>query len=1332
MTSFLTPQVSYEIQSELGNTGPYYIRGPQGPTGATGPAGPAGPIGEIGPTGPKGDTGTGAAFQSLDPVAIGLDAGYTGQALGAVAIGKNAGYNSQSSRTVAIGSEAGYFSQGVGAVAIGASAGRNSQPAGAIAIGSLAGINQVASSIIIGNGLTTDSGLTGLFMDPIRNTTSLQVADPWTSFDVNVTYGSNPIQSQSAIAVTQGGKLYTWGSNPQGQLGLGNTTTYSTPQFINTGYAAASISDTHALAIKSDGSLDACGYNITYALGDGTNNNRTTFGGATSGTWTSVQASNNWSMGIKNGRAYAWGNTNNNPSYQYQTPTLVPGVTGTATASWVYPVRNGGLSYSFIIADGQLYGWGNNVFGQLGTGTIANSFTTAVLSDAGNTGWTRAVGTAFQGAAGIKNGRLYDWGRIGTSTPTLVAAVSGVTNWNTISAFYNSFVLTKTDGTTWLFDGNVITAVQTAIDGQWSSIYVGGTGGTQYQFYIDPSGYLYSSGYAYTGVLGIGVTGGTVANFTQVTSAFNNSSLSDVLYYNPLSKEISYATYNLDSFSPIVIGTGSYSNKGADAIAIGATAGFIDQGVNSIALGYYAGVAQQGDYSIAMGFNSAVRTQGDYSVAIGAYAGGTGQGNNSVAVGTAAGTGQGDYSIALGFNAAASGQTGYAIAIGANSAAIGQGRDAIAIGHLAGASGQGSGAIAIGASAGVLAQGADSIAIGKFASAGSTGIAIGKSTTAAAQSVVINATGAAMSSSMSGAFIKPVNNNDTLDNKLYYNTSTGEICYSDKVQTAGAIAQIMEPTNGHCGDGDGAIGYINDTNDLTVAGPDNGVLRFGNNSYSESLCLLDTTATKFYITKNNMFVIGADSTLYVSGENAYGQFGNGMTASAGPFVAGFTGATGVSKVITSYHGDEQSVGVLTAQGKLAFCGNNPLGQCCTGTTGDRIRSINASITNIQSIVGATCIDAVRIGDGGYETSFPHGSDGTVWSAGYGATGQVGHGSVDAENKYLHPVTRWGTVLATDYYQFDVTGTAFDIISVSGAGYIPKTGDVIQLYGSFTGGVNVSTDGVPDTTGDTTYYVGNINTSPIRFNVFHTLADVYTNNYITGITKTSTPYCRIYQDLKAASIYGYGSGVYTGMFALGATGDLHAWGYNKSGLAGIGNTGSCLMATLSTSGVTGIWTTANPDTGFNLISKGNVFYYTGNTTSFSGATATWKQITQEPFDGNYTITAVYSGAGSSASTYFALARKISTSAVSLWAIGYNASGNAGVGNTNNLASWTRVPFQYSDQVANIQSAYSSSEGAARTLVLLNNGNLYFAGTSKYSMTAAGGTQATYKYFTKIIT
>jgi hypothetical protein len=98
-----------------------------------------------------------------------------------------------------------------------------------------------------------------------------------------------------------------------------------------------------------------------------------------------------------------------------------------------------------------------------------------------------------------------------------------------------------------------------------------------------------------------------------------------------------------------------------------------------------------------------------------------------------------------------------------------QGATAIAIGTDAGYYTQGAGAVAIGESAGESYQGANAVAIGKKAGYYYQ----------AANSIVLNATGDPLEQTTANTFtVKPVRQGETA-NAMYYNSSTGEITYSD-------------------------------------------------------------------------------------------------------------------------------------------------------------------------------------------------------------------------------------------------------------------------------------------------------------------------------------------------------------------------------------------------------------------------------------------------------------------------------------------------------------------------------------------------------------------------
>ena len=78
-------------------------------------------------------------------------------------------------------------------------------------------------------------------------------------------------------ALKQDGTLWTWGSNNNGQLGIGSISAgmYTETQVDNsTNWQSVSAGHDYMLAIKTDGTLRAWGSNYNGQLGDGTKTNK--------------------------------------------------------------------------------------------------------------------------------------------------------------------------------------------------------------------------------------------------------------------------------------------------------------------------------------------------------------------------------------------------------------------------------------------------------------------------------------------------------------------------------------------------------------------------------------------------------------------------------------------------------------------------------------------------------------------------------------------------------------------------------------------------------------------------------------------------------------------------------------------------------------------------------------------------------------------------------------------------------------------------------------------------------------------------------------------------
>ena len=79
-----------------------------------------------------------------------------------------------------------------------------------------------------------------------------------------------------AMALRADGKVFVWGDDTLGQLGLGRAAMATTPQVVpglnigpNASVARLAAGDTHTLALKSDGTVWAWGGNYAGQLGDG-------------------------------------------------------------------------------------------------------------------------------------------------------------------------------------------------------------------------------------------------------------------------------------------------------------------------------------------------------------------------------------------------------------------------------------------------------------------------------------------------------------------------------------------------------------------------------------------------------------------------------------------------------------------------------------------------------------------------------------------------------------------------------------------------------------------------------------------------------------------------------------------------------------------------------------------------------------------------------------------------------------------------------------------------------------------------------------------------------
>jgi alpha-tubulin suppressor-like RCC1 family protein len=198
------------------------------------------------------------------------------------------------------------------------------------------------------------------------------------------------------VALKSDGSVWTWGRNNDGQLGDGTTAGKTTPVPVKGAGGSGTLSDVvavaagagHTVALKSDGSVWAWGYNVYGQLGDGTTFVRNTpvqvKDGGGSGTLSdvvAVAASGYHTVALKSdGSVWAWGanfygELGDGTTDPKATPVQVKGQAGAGTLSGVVGVATGDYHTVALKSDGGVWAWGANVYGELGDGETVDKST---------------------------------------------------------------------------------------------------------------------------------------------------------------------------------------------------------------------------------------------------------------------------------------------------------------------------------------------------------------------------------------------------------------------------------------------------------------------------------------------------------------------------------------------------------------------------------------------------------------------------------------------------------------------------------------------------------------------------------------------------------------------------------------------------------------------------------------------------------------------------------------------------------------------------------------------------------------------------------------------
>jgi len=274
---------------------------------------------------------------------------------------------------------------------------------------------------------------------------------------------SNPSSIQTSV-----NGAWAWGSNSCGQLGDNTIVSKSSPVSVVGGFTdwcQISAGQNHSVGLRTNNTIWAWGCNTYGTLGNNSTTNScspvSVVGGFTD--WCQVSTQGEFTVGLRaNGTIWTWGRNNfgqlgDGTAVDKSSPVSVVG----GFNDWIH-INAGPTQGLGIRANGTAWAWGNNTSGKLGDGTVVST-SSPVSVIGGFTDWCQLAGANNHSIGLRSNGTVWAWGLnvngelgdgtlVGKSSP--VSVVGGFTDWCQVSASYGHNAAVRLNGTLWTWGLN--------------------------------------------------------------------------------------------------------------------------------------------------------------------------------------------------------------------------------------------------------------------------------------------------------------------------------------------------------------------------------------------------------------------------------------------------------------------------------------------------------------------------------------------------------------------------------------------------------------------------------------------------------------------------------------------------------------------------------------------------------------------------------------------------------------------------------------------------------------------------------------------------------------